>query len=239
MEIVYGSFTQPSKGPPAVEAAPHPAQDLPGARPLFMRERQGLAVTAQLHNWDIDFDADILRERELENIPTVVLARPPELKIDVPQHGEPAISLDEIAHEGLAEDRAGSILITPAMMGHDAEERVCAWGVVQLRRRREKFYKLRMMPEEDEEARELYMQYSPRANREDEFAHTLLQYSRAEEYLRSTTDEEVRRLASAAVRDYREQGARMRERLEAMYPGLADQVQQKARLIRMAAAQRR
>ena len=237
--MAYGGPELPPAEQPAGEVVPHPAQDLPGAMPLFRRERQGLAVTAQLRNWDIDLDADILRERELQNIPTVVFARPPQLSIDVPQYGEPAISLGEIAHEGLVEDRAGSILITPAMMGHETEERVCTWGIVQLRRRSEKLYKLRMMPEEDEEARELYMQYAPRANREAEFAHTLLQYSRAEEYLRSTTDEEVRRLASAAVRHYREQSTRMRERLDEMYPGLADQVQQKARLIRMTTAQRR
>ena len=240
VEIVQGGSAQPAVNPSAAEAAPHPAQGLPRAAVLFARhERQGLNVSQQLDTWDIELDADILRERELQDIPTVVLARPGNLQIDLPQYGEPAISLGEIPHEGLVEDRAGSILVTPAMMGHDTEERVCTWGIVQLRRKREKLYRLRMMPEEDEEAKELYYQYPPRANREAELAHTLLQYSRAEDYLKSTTDDEVRRLAAAAVRHYHDQSVAMRESMEAIYPGLADQVQQKTRLIRMAAAQRR
>ena len=173
MEIAYGGPAQPPADPLAAEAVPHPAEDLPRAAILFARhERQGLNVSQQLDTWDIDLDADILRERELQDIPTVVFARPGNLRIDVPQYGEPAISLGEVSHEGIVDDRAGSILVTPAMMGHETEERVCIWGIVQLRRKREKLYRLRMMPEEDEDANEPYYQYSPRANREAELAHT-------------------------------------------------------------------
>ena len=121
---------------------------------------------------------------------------------------------------------------------------MCTWGIVQLRGEEERSStSLRMMPEEDEDARGLLLlPISVRVLiREAELAHTLLQYSRAEDYLKSTTDDEVRRLAAAALRHYHDQQrARVCESgMEAIYPGLADQVQQKTRLIRMAAAQRR
>ena len=232
-----------SPGPDSLDSSPIPESEAQEAYSLQDEAVQmeppcrfGTPIWEGIKPWNVDE----LAGQETIDTTKMLQSRPKPLNLDI--HDVPGniwsyLELEDVEYERSILKEAHSVIVTPAMLGYHTEAQVSLWSAAQIAKRREKIEKLRGMPHEDEVAMGYYKQYTPIASLEAQFIHALLQYSRAEDFMKSTRDTTVLNLASAAVRHYREQTMKMRAAIESEHPALANELVQKAKSIRQAAIQ--